>query len=117
MNGCRQKSMLLFRAFSGFVIHVIITCTRRQCNVAPHFSSMEWFPVHTRVALADVKRLQSDDANLKVVVAAGAAGTVEDAIVLVPMARATRKFFFFCNYFETDKEWRQKLSTTTLCPG
>ena len=86
MNGSRQKSMLLFRAFSGFVIHVIITCTRRQCNVPPHFSSMdsdcdsEWFPVHTGMALADVKRLQSDDANLKVVVAAGAAGTVQDAM-------------------------------------
>ena len=56
----------------------------------------EWFPLNTEAALADVKGLQSDDANLEVVVAAGTAGFVGDASALAPVARVAARRFF-CN--------------------
>ena len=44
--------------------------------------------------MADVKRLQEGEADLKVVVAVVAACTVEGASVLAPVARAAAKRFF-----------------------
>ena len=104
-NCTRQKSMLLLRAFSTFVFPVMITCTRRQLNMQPFLCNahkkIPWtailiwrcFPYTRKRPLADVKGLHSDNANLKVVAAAGAAGTVEDASVLAPVARSAAKRF------------------------
>ena len=67
-----------------------------QCHAQFFFnvdcaSDLECFLLHTEAALADVDGLRSDNANLEVAVAVGAAGKVEDASVLAPVPRAAVK--------------------------
>ena len=57
-------------------------------------SALEWFPLRTEAALADVEGLRSYDANLEVAVAAGAPRKVQKASVVAPVARAAAKPVF-----------------------